>query len=350
MKLINRGVRLVSLSVNKRLFAAVGCTLFCAGIITGCSILSGVKLDKPYTFENSYTWVKNTPPPYGQRQSQETSSTSIAEPFAHNLCVVDGVTQDSDTTVTSEAAAVFGISDRSVIYNKHAFEKLYPASTTKIMTAMIAIKYGNLDDKVTVTDAAVITEAGSTLCGIKPGDQLTMRQLLYGLILPSGNDAGAAIAVHMAGSIDKFSDLMNQEAKSLGATGTHFTNPHGLNNENHYTTAYDLYLIFNEALQLPEFRTVTGTTSYAAKYTDGAGMPVTQIWKGGNWYLTGEKKTPEGLKVFSGKTGTTRAAGYCLIMASQDSQDKEYISVILKAGSRPGLYDNMTNIISKIVN
>lgn len=235
------------------------------------------------------------------------------------------------------------------MYSKNAFERLYPASITKVMTALIAIKYGDLTDTVTVTEDAVITEAGATLAGIHPGDQLTMEQLLYGLMLPSGNDAGAAIAVHMAGSIDAFAELMNREAQKLGATGTHFMNPHGLTNADHYTTAYDLYLIFNEALKQPEFRKVTGTTSYTADYTDGSGNPVSTTWEGGNWYMVGQRQTPDGLTVFSGKTGTTSAAGFCLIMASRDQKEKEYISVVLKAPSRPGLYDNMTNIISKIV-
>lgn len=244
---------------------------------------------------------------------------------------------------------MFDITDGQVMYSKNAFERLYPASITKVMTALIAIKYGDLTDTVTVTEDAVITEAGATLAGIHPGDQLTMEQLLYGLMLPSGNDAGAAIAVHMAGSIDAFAELMNREAQKLGATGTHFMNPHGLTNADHYTTAYDLYLIFNEALKQPEFRKVTGTTSYTADYTDGSGNPVSTTWEGGNWYMVGQRQTPDGLTVFSGKTGTTSAAGFCLIMASRDQKEKEYISVVLKAPSRPGLYDNMTNIISKIV-
>ena len=217
------------------------------------------------------------------------------------------------------------------------------------MTALIAIKYGNLEDQVTVTEDAVITETGATLCGIQPGDTLTLEQLLYGLMLPSGNDAGAAIAIHMAGSIDAFADKMNEEAKRLGATDTHFMNPHGLHDEDHYTTAYDLYLIFNEALKYPEFRTVTGSTAYTANYTNKAGESISKTWRGGNWYLTGEHETPEGLTVFSGKTGTTKAAGYCLIMAEKDTSDREFISVVLKSDSRLHLYDNMTNIISKIV-
>ena len=265
------------------------------------------------------------------------------------MCVVtDEASYDPDF-VTSQAAALFDMDDREVLYSKDVFERMYPASITKIMTALVAIKEGDLKSRVLVTDDAVITEPGATLCGIEPGDTLTLEQLLYGLMLPSGNDAGAAIAVHIAGSIEAFSDMMNEEAVRLGATGTHFVNPHGLNNPDHYTTAYDLYLIFNEALKYPVFRQIVGTTAYTANYHNKNSEPVSKTWKGSNWFMTGERETPDGLKVFGGKTGTTKAAGYCLIMASRDDSDKEYISVVLKADSRPHLYDNMTNIISKIV-
>ena len=295
-------------------------------------------LDRPYSFTERSFPVELT-----------DSTDGYASLFASDLCVVTDESQYLPSDTTSEAAGLFDITDGQVMYSKNAFERLYPASITKVMTALIAIKYGDLTDTVTVTEDAVITEAGATLAGIHPGDQLTMEQLLYGLMLPSGNDAGAAIAVHMAGSIDAFAELMNREAQKLGATGTHFMNPHGLTNADHYTTAYDLYLIFNEALKQPEFRKVTGTTSYTADYTDGSGNPVSTTWEGGNWYMVGQRQTPDGLTVFSGKTGTTSAAGFCLIMASRDQEEKEYISVVLKAPSRPGLYDNMTNIISKIV-
>ena len=280
---------------------------------------------------------------------EETAATRFSDAFASDLCVVtDEASYDPDF-VTSQAAALFDMDDREVLYSKDVFERMYPASITKIMTALVAIKEGDLKSRVLVTDDAVITEPGATLCGIEPGDTLTLEQLLYGLMLPSGNDAGAAIAVHIAGSIEAFSDMMNQEAVRLGATGTHFVNPHGLNDPDHYTTAYDLYLIFNEALKYPVFRQIVGTTAYTANYHNKNSEPVSKTWKGSNWFMTGERETPDGLKVFGGKTGTTKAAGYCLIMASRDDSDKEYISVVLKADSRPHLYDNMTNIISKIV-
>ncbi len=307
--------------------------------LAGCSAVSAEELEQPYSFEER---------PF------ELAGISVEEAetlplFAEDLCVVSDESAYDGSEVNSEAGLLLSLSDHSVMYSKNAFERLYPASTTKIMTALIAIKYGNLDDIVTVTDEAVITEAGATLCGIQPGDVLTLRQLLYGLMLPSGNDAGAAIAVHMSQSIQGFAELMNQEALRLGATGTHFVNPHGLHDENHYTTAYDLYLIYQEALKYPEFREVTKTTAYPAEYADKDGSPVSRTWEGGNWYMTGREETPEGLTVFSGKTGTTKAAGCCLVMASEE-QGKEYVSIILKSENRNSLYDNMTNIISKIVN
>ena len=323
--------------MKKKTIYKIACCLMAGFLLCSCGKKEEA-LDRPYSFTERSFPVELT-----------DSTDGYASLFASDLCVVTDESQYSPSDTTSEAAGLFDITDGQVMYSKNAFERLYPASITKVMTALIAIKYGDLTDTVTVTEDAVITEAGATLAGIHPGDQLTMEQLLYGLMLPSGNDAGAAIAVHMAGSIDAFAELMNREAQKLGATGTHFMNPHGLTNADHYTTAYDLYLIFNEALKQPEFRKVTGTTSYTADYTDGSGNPVSTTWEGGNWYMVGQRQTPDGLTVFSGKTGTTSAAGFCLIMAYRDQKEKEYISVVLKAPSRPGLYDNMTNIISKIV-
>ena len=316
--------------------SALLCTLF-LGVsvcVSGCSA----------GYEDAYVLEERIP-----SLEEETADTRFSDAFASDLCVVtDEASYDPDF-VTSQAAALFDMDDREVLYSKDVFERMYPASITKIMTALVAIKEGDLKSRVLVTDDAVITEQGATLCGIEPGDTLTLEQLLYGLMLPSGNDAGAAIAVHIAGSIEAFSDMMNEEAVRLGATGTHFVNPHGLNDPDHYTTAYDLYLIFNEALKYPVFRQIVGTTAYTANYHNKNSEPVSKTWKGSNWFMTGERETPDGLKVFGGKTGTTKAAGYCLIMASRDDSDKEYISVVLKADSRPHLYDNMTNIISKIV-
>ncbi|HIX14257.1 MAG TPA: serine hydrolase [Candidatus Hungatella pullicola] len=311
---------------------AVFFLVLAGGILTAAAL---TRLDSPYDFSERNAFYA-----LGQ--------TDTAVPFAHNLCVPSQETIWEEE-LEAEAAAVFDLSDKEVIVGKNLYETLYPASITKTMTALLAIKYGNLDDMVTVTEEAVITEPGSTLCGIKPGDQLTMEQLLYGLMIPSGNDAGAAIAVHMDGSIEAFAQRMNEEAKRLGATQTHFVNPHGLPDENHYTTAYDLYLIFNEALKYPQFREIIGTKSYTADYRGTNGQKVSRTWEAGNWYMTGQDSMPDALTPLGGKTGTTKAAGNCLIMGSRDFAGSEYISVILKAPNRQKLYDNMDEILDKIV-
>ena len=305
-------------------------------LLSGCG--NGMEADSVYSSEARE-----------QVLAAAEAGSDRAEAFAARLCVVEDEGRFDSSEVDAEAAAVFSIDDQMVIYSKNAYEQLYPASTTKVMTAILALKYGNLSDVVTVTDAAVITEAGASLANIKPGDQLTLEQLLYGLMLPSGNDAANAIAVHLAGSVDAFADRMNEEAERIGATGTHFVNPSGLNDPDHYTTAYDLYLMFNEALTYPKFREVISTSSYTANYLDGTGASVSQTWMVSNKYINGEEETPAGLTVLGGKTGTTQAAGNCLVMASTAENGDEYISVVMKAGSRPALYENMTNIIRKIV-
>lgn len=282
--------------------------------------------------------------------AQFDGETSRADTFAKDLCVVTGTEPSEDSAVIAEAAGVFSCSDQQVIFQRHVFERMYPASITKVMTALVAIRRGDLNASVTVGEEAVITESGASLCNIKPGDTLTLEQLLYGLMLPSGNDAGAAIAVSVAGSEDAFARMMNEEAHRIGATDTHFVNPHGLHSDGHYTTVYDLYLIFREALKEPVFRQIIGTASYTAQYTDSTGAPVTQTWNNSNKYISGERQLPDGLTALGGKTGTTQAAGYCLIMGSTDGEDHDYISVVLKSDGRTNLYDSMTNIIDKIDN
>lgn len=314
-------------------------------MLTGCGREDAV-VDTTYPLQERLENLALLTPVYERR----------VDPFASKLCVISSDVPRLDGNVKAESAAVFPLGGSSAIFAKNAYERLYPASTTKIMTALVAIRYGNLSveqnlqEKVTVGEETVITESGASLCHINPGDTLTMEQLLYGLMLPSGNDAGAAIAVHMSGSISDFADLMNREARAIGATDTHFVNPHGLHDEQHYTTAYDLYLIFQEAMKEPVFRQIVGTGTYTADYMDAQGEAKSQTWNNSNQYLTGQQPMPEGLSMLGGKTGTTKAAGSCLIMESRDEQGHEYISVIMKSENRQTLYQDMTNIIQKIVN
>ena len=140
-----------------------------------------------------------------------------------------------------------------ILYEKNIHEKMYPASLTKIMTALVALKYGNTEDVITCSEAVLDIDYDATKIGLKPGDQLTMNQALHALLINSANDAAIAIAEHIGGSVENFAEMMNEEALLLGATNSHFVNPHGLSADEHYSTAYDMYLIANEAIKYEDF-------------------------------------------------------------------------------------------------
>lgn len=153
----------------------------------------------------------------------------------------------------AEGAGTFNLATNTVTYAQNIYEKLYPASTTKILTAYIALKYGNLEDYVTVSENAADQASDSSVCGLKAGDVVQLKDLLYGMMLKSGNDAAIAIAEHIGGSVEGFADMMNQEALAMGATRSHFVNPNGLPDENHYTSVYDLYLISRMQCRIRRF-------------------------------------------------------------------------------------------------
>ena len=180
-------------------------------------------------------------------------------------------TADNDPTVTAAAAnapaldatAALLVSPESdmVLYEKNADEKRYPASTTKIMTALLTLE--NVSDLSAVVTAEASdfenVTADSSNAGIKVGEQVTVKDLLYALMLPSANEAAYMLARHVGGSWEQFVDMMNERAAELGCTGTHFANPHGLPKDDHYTTAHDLYRITKEALSHELFATICNT-------------------------------------------------------------------------------------------
>lgn len=268
--------------------------------------------------------------------------------FADSLCVTDKVDFGTDQVQSSvaEAAGVFNLSTKEVTYSQHMFDKMYPASTTKILTAYIILKHCKLDDEVTVSKEAVANMSGSSKCDLAKGDTLTVKDLLYGLMLVSGNDAANALAEFYSGSVDAFAKEMNKEALALGATGSHFVNANGLPDEKHYTTVYDMYLIFQAAVKNKDFVDIIKTPSYEASYKNEAGDTVTKTWKNTNKYINGEEKAPEGIVVTGGKTGTTNAAGYCLVLLSTNQKKENIISIVFKADGRSDLYLLMNQILA----
>lgn len=285
-----------------------------------------------------------------QMQSADISSASLmkAEPFAANLCVSSGDVENSAISLNgSEKGALFNVEDKQVMFGDQMFEKVYPASITKIMTAILAVKYGNMDDTVTITDADVTLEEGSQMVGFAAGDTVTMDELFHGLLVYSGNDCAMAIARHIGGSVEQFVEMMNNEAKSLGATGTHFVSPHGLHDENHYTTVYDIYLMLNEALTYPYFVETMQLGNYTITYQRGEETMTARL-DATDHYLTGEESAPNGVTVLGGKTGTTSAAGSCLAILSQNRYGEPYISIVMKALNKVYLYQDMNTLLEQI--
>lgn len=278
------------------------------------------------------------------------SNVDVYDAFASALCVTaEDVSEGTEVDMSpATAAGLFDINNKNVIYAKNVHEKLNPASLTKIMTALVALKYGNLDDTLTASANVQINESGAVLLGLKAGDKITMNQALHALLLKSANDVAVLIAENVGGSIEGFADMMNAEAKALGATNSHFVNPHGLTDPEHYTTAYDLYLIFNEVIKYDQFTEIIQTPTYQSVYHDASGNDKTIDLQTSNLYLRKEVNSPESVTVIGGKTGTTSAAGSCLILYSKDSSGKAYISVILQATDRGTLYQKMTELLNEV--
>lgn len=282
----------------------------------------------------------------------DTGADSHTEFFSGDLCVTNSIDFGTDQTNSevAEGAGVFNLDTKEVTYSQNLFGRLYPASTTKILTAYIIIKNCNLDDMVTVSENAVTQSRDSSVCGLNAGDVISVRDLLYGLMLASGNDAAIVLAEYYSGSVEAFAEVMNEEALKLGASNSHFVNPNGLPDEDHYTTVYDMYLIFQEALKLEQFITIIGTADVEVTFQDASGNMVSKQWTNTNRYLTGEKEMPEGVTVIGGKTGTTNAAGYCLVLYSVNSNNERIVSIVFKADGRSNLYLLMSQILSGFAN
>ena len=229
------------------------------------------------------------------------------------------------------AEIVMEVSSGRVLHAKNEKNKMFMASTTKILTAITVIDNCNLDEVVVIPKQAVGIEGSSIY--LEEGEKLTVEELLYGLMLRSGNDAAVALALHVSGSIEKFAELMNEKAISIGATNSNFINPHGLHNDNHFTTAYDLALISSYAIKNPAFKKIVSTKTKNIS------------WDSRNYdrILVNKNKM---LKEFEGsigiKTGYTKKAGRCLVSACERN-GMQLICVVLNC---PPMFERSKELLS----
>lgn len=247
--------------------------------------------------------------------------------------------------INGEAGVLIDEESGKVLYSKNGNERLYPASTTKILTALIALKFGNGNDEVRVGDEIDIKEPEESSAGMRKGQILPLKVLLRAMLLPSGNDAARTIAVYIAKkesgnpnmssekALTYFADLMNKQAEKIGAKHSHFVNPHGLHDSNHYSTAKDLAIIAREARKSPEFRKIVSEEMYKdSSHT---------------FYNRNELVNRSNQNYYNGadgiKTGFTDEAGYCLV-SSASRNGKNLIAVVLHS-SKDMVWSDSKNLL-----
>ncbi len=277
--------------------------------------------------------------------SYNTMSSSFAV-ISHDAALnITGFTETNSAVLINDSSK-----EALVAYNAH--QQIYPASMTKIMTAILvfeALEEGtiSLEDEYTLEETVTFSESGVAASDLTGGCTVTVKNLLYALLIRSYNDCAILLGRIVAGDETTFVSMMNAKAAELGATNTSFMNPHGLHNENHYTTAYDLYLIFSEFCTYDMAYIIDATTEYDFTYTDANGQEQVKTITATNGYLSGEYNCPEGFTIGSWKTGTTNAAGNCVIIEFvNDTTGNKYIAVITGADGREALYTTMSNLMT----
>lgn len=312
-------------------------------VLTGCdsSVSTLSSVTSFFTYDDAYETV------YEEDDSLQYGSK--VNGMTQNLVVIpkDKQTDKKYKRKDLHGAICINLDAKEPLQKYKVFKKVYPASITKVMTALVVLENADLDDVVTVDENITFKEDDAVKLGLKKGDKATVDQLFNALLVHSTNDAAIILAKHVAGSEEEFVKMMNEEAKKLGATGTHFSNSHGLHEKDHYTTPYDLYLIFKKACTYDKFIEVVSQSECEFVYTDKDGDKHVQDMESSNQYLTGEREIPDGVRMIGGKTGTTNAAGSCLIVLTKNKDGDRMITAVLGADDKDDLYRDMSELISK---
>lgn len=249
-----------------------------------------------------------------------------------------------------KAALLVNLSKETVLYSENALETVYPASITKLMTALIAFSHTEyLSETVEISaTAATPVLSDAKMCGFLAGDRMLFSDLLGCMLIYSGNDTSVAVAEYISGSETEFVRLMNETAEELGLTSTHFCNSHGLPEDTHVTSAYDIYLIMQKLFNFEEFLGIIESGSITVDVLRGESTLKTFTFASTNQFLTGAYQMPEGLTMLGGKTGTTSKAGNCLSVYVTDKNGDCYIAEIFGAASKESLYTSMLQLLNNI--
>lgn len=242
-------------------------------------------------------------------------------------------------SISGDGAIVIDADTGIILYEKNIYDRFYPASTTKVLTTLVALENSELNEIVTVSYAAdnYVSKTSSRM-GLVEGEQITMEQALYGIMLESANEATYAVGEHVGGSIARFIKMMNWKAQSLGCERSHFANSHGLHDEDHYTCSYDLSLIARAAYANEDFMKITGTATYWMPQTNKNDE---KLLTNHHWFLNGTKKYDY---CIGGKTGATNQAGYALVTYAR-KDGLSLISVVMHAPTWDDVYADSLNLL-----
>ena len=243
--------------------------------------------------------------------------------------------------IEAASATVLDMDSGTFLYSKNAEEKQYPASITKIMTTLLLVENCDLDDEITFSDIVYDLEEGSSHLGIQPGEKMKLRDAAYGIMLASANDISNGVAEYIGGSISGFADLMNERAKEIGCVNTHFSNPHGLYSDDHYTCAYDMALIAKTAYGNETFRKIVTARSYT--------IPKTNLTDEERYLVNHHKMMQSDEEYYweyctGGKTGFT---SQCLntLVTYAEKDGRRLVSVILRVNGAGKAYDESRQIL-----
>ena len=317
----------------KNIFIVIA--LLSAMILTSCSRFK-VNYDNKRLISNLYKANNDT--------FAEGTAKKIVVPSLLEELIVENVGADSYFIASTDRKK------SSFTKYHNAYKKMPMASLTKIMTALVVLE--NVKDLKTeyyVSSEDVELESDESRANLRTGDKLNVKDLLYGLLVPSGNDAAMCLSKNVFNNQDNFIIAMNNEAERLGALHTHFDNAVGLDSDFHFTTAYDMFLITREIMKYPIFKEITTTKEYTANIMQSDGIIRTETWYNTNYFVTEELLMSTNVVLEGTKTGNTKNAGNCLILVTKDKKKSDYyISVVLNAKSKRNSYYNQNALLSAI--
>lgn len=281
-----------------------------------------------------------------------SNNNMFAEGTAKNIIIPSKIEDSIVENIGADCYFIASLDRKASPYTKYQkpYTRVPMASLTKLMTALVVLKNCNdLNTEYYVSPDAIDLEKDVSKANLKSGDKVKVLDLLYGLLVPSGNDAAICLAENLFSNYDNFIVEMNNEAERIGALNSHFSNPHGLDEDYHFTTAYDLFLITRELAKFPIFKDITLTKDYSAKIYQSDGTIRTEKWMNTNYFVTEELLLSTNTTLLGGKTGNTKTAGNCLVLFVEDKTHKnKYISVVLNAKSKRNSYYNSNALLSAI--